>query len=216
MKELPIPFSGPMVEAILEGRKSQTRRVMEFPPVPTTQGQWEPIELGGAGTYLDKAHTRPAPEYLASMWHTQTGQVISARYQVGDRLWVKETWRLSSHKNGDYCPCYQADNLCQCGKASQITVEKAKWKSGRFMFKKYARLWLEVTAVRAERLQMISYDDILSEGWDARSSLPMTSRTAGEDAHDWFITLWGSVTGKTHPWTENPWVWVYTFRRIGK
>jgi hypothetical protein len=78
-----------------------------------------------------------------------------------------------------------------------------------------SRITLEITAIRVERVQDITYQDILDEGWDARTSEPFTNRTAGEDAHDWYCKLWDSINAKRgYSWADNPWVWVIEFRRI--
>ena len=92
---------------------------------------------------------------------------------------------------------------------------KAPWKPSIFMPKWATRIWQEVTGVRAEQVQDITYDDILAEGWDSRTSQPMTEGTAGEDAFLWFRILWDSINAQRgYPFADNPWVWVYEFKRL--
>lgn len=151
--EKPIIFSTPMVKAILEGRKSQTRRVSD--------------------------RTKP-------------------RYRVGDKLWVKETYV----DLGNDIILYKAD---WTAKEVQDSGKVPSWKSGRFMFKRFARLWLEVTAVRAEQLNSISEEDCMREG------CPQIEASTGLRLQ-WFIALWDSINGKQRKrWVDNPWCWAYTF-----
>ncbi|WP_051974630.1 hypothetical protein [Cupriavidus necator] len=89
-KERPILFSGAMVRAILDGRKTQTRRIIKL---PETLGTWEPTTIGGGtSTFADGT---PAPE-MAAIWHTRTGATLTCRHgQPGDRLWVRESGVIS-------------------------------------------------------------------------------------------------------------------------
>ena len=185
IREVPIIFSAPMVEAILEGRKTQTRRVLH--PQPN-------IILG----------QYPDGTIETNLIFRRGDQRIHPRYQVGDRLWVKETW------NDDWCDhvIYKADG--GSAKAAGYATEP-KWKSGRFMFKKHARIWLEVTAVRAEQITSITTADAIAEGVIAPADCPSDGTWAPTLC---FAELWDSIHGKTHPWSENCWVWAYTFKRI--
>ena len=209
-RELPILMSTPMVQAILEGRKTMTRRVIKPQPLEFYLPDSDRIKaLLKVPKHTIKLQDRGNSDFI---------HILPAPcYQVGDHLWVKETWRLSSHKNGDECPCYKADNMCFCGRPSLAPIEGPLWKSGRFMFKKYARLWLEVTAVKAERLDQISEEDAIAEGTPIHDFFPVnTARLAGLTTVSYFAQLWNSINGKTHPWASKPWVWVYTFKRIDK
>ena len=119
--------------------------------------------------------------------------------EAGDRLWVRETFYICC---GDRI-FYKADG------------ESAgdKWCSPLYMPRWVSRITLEIQKVGVERLQDITYQDILDEGWDVKTSKPSTSRTAGEDAKDWFINLWDSLSKKRgYGWDTNPWVWVISFQ----
>jgi len=88
-----------------------------------------------------------------------------------------------------------------------------KWRPSIFMPKWATRLWLEVTGVRAERVQDTIHNDILAEGWNCRDDLPWAEGPT--DALRWFITLWDSINAKRgFGWDTNSWVWVYEFKRM--
>ena len=125
--------------------------------------------------------------------------------QIGDILYVKEVHSLDSRGNLHY----KADepewiNLLHRRGA------RGQWQSSRFMFKKYARIWLEITGLRAERLQEISDSDCQSEGcqypqWQG-------SHTSWKGAYK---ALWDSLNAKRgYPWESNSWVWVISFREV--
>lgn len=184
MRELPIIFSTPMVRAILAGRKTQTRRVIKPQPMEKERVS---IPDHGKGYFIDRPSGRM--------------RVLSrAPYQVGDKLWCRETWCI-----GDGMNPYN-DSTKPTFKADWPDVEHRRWRPSIFMPKKYARIWLEVTGVRAEMLQDISADDCGAEGlasWMPESNLRAT-----------FQRLWDSINGKKYPWDSNPWVFIYEFRRI--
>jgi len=190
MRELPIPFTTEMVRAILEGRKWQTRRVIK--PQPRLYDNNLMGFNNGRKSSLVCDITmalRMIPNY--------------APYQVGDLLWVKETWGITPDKY--HRICYKADLQYPEGRPVE-----GKWKSPRFMHKAYARLWLlEVTAVRAERLQEISIEDIKAEGvFDEINSYNPARQLYA------MRKLWDSTNPK-YPWSSNPWVWVYEFKKAG-
>lgn len=177
MKEIPILFSGKMVQAILKGWKTQTRRVVKFPADYDGKSVWS------NGIYGIKYSSN---EFEGCV------KRLSAKWQIGDLLWVRE----SSCKNNT-----------QTGwpymyKASEEThyVNHIKWKPSIHMPKAAARIWLEVTNVRAERLQDISEEDAKAEGIESWI-----------DAIDNFKQLWQSINGQEN-WEANPWVWVVEFK----
>ena len=190
MKELPILFSSEMVRAILDGRKTQTRRVIK--PQPTTEDKYQ-----------------ETPEIITdgTLFYSYLRRNIKPKYKVGDKLYVRETFRdavISAAKSKRV--------LCEVIYKSDLGVEAClyKWKPSIHMPKKLARIWLEVTGVRVERLQEISLEDIRAEG------LIFTLECDGSIMRTEFKNLWDSINGKKYPWESNPWVWVYEFKRIAK
>lgn len=187
-KDLPIIVSGPMVCALLEGRKTMTRRIIKLPTkgeyVRPDIGGWEPTTVGGGSSFrVRRDGTRePVPEIVA-IWNRTTGTCIAAHYQVGDRLWVRETvacgacaldkpshwapsfWRReqgsAENPNGLW---YAADGLCP---VSPIT-DRGRWVPSIHMPRWASRLTLIVTGTKVERLQDISQKDAIAEGATSR------------------------------------------------
>jgi len=194
MKERPIIFSADSVRAILDGRKSQTRRVV------TPQPKVELFPFIGADN-------KPTGEFAFVDHPRVVSKHLRCPYGVpGDRLWVRETWSWRSgdilaDKAHEKYAIYAADNPNDCG----------KYKSAMFMPRWASRITLEITSVRVQRVQEISADDCIAEGLsttlrehDAVSAL----RTAYEQ-------MWNSLNAKRgYPWESNPWVWVLEFKRI--
>lgn len=173
----PILFSTPMVQAILYGRKTQTRRTIK--PQPQTAQH-------GKVLYKDRELT------INSL-------VNHAPIQKGDILWVRETFKLL---NPYGLPQYKY----KADWDTYNTGVELKWKPGVFMPKSASRIFLSVVGVRVERLQDISDTDAIAEGVEQHSDIGAI----------WsFQSLWESINGQKS-WTENPWVWVYDFKRIEK
>jgi hypothetical protein len=205
-KDHPIIFSSEMVRAILDGRKTQTRRVI------TEKDCWRNdlskkhniVSLADAYPVKDKSYLRVPfrhkddPDDIP--WSDEGSWRIDPLWQAGDRLWVRETqWR-----NGGWV----ADGPSPLRHDSKIP--------SIFMKKIYARIFLEITNIRVERVQDISVADCLKEGI---SEYPKYSPIdeAGFVAHkiqDEFAELWDSLNAKRgYGWDKNPWVWVIQFRR---
>ncbi len=185
IKERPILFSGPMVRAILEGRKTQTRRVAKF--------------TGGGHVRLGKRRWHPGdPE-----------AVLACPYgQPGARLWVRETWQ---HENGscENHKCGQPTHIYY--KATEVYPESMIWRPSTFMPRWASRIDLEIEGVRVERLQEINDADIRSEGVTAE---PLRWR-AERARRAIFPQLWDSLNAKRgFGWDKNPWVWVVEFRKV--
>jgi hypothetical protein len=121
----------------------------------------------------------------------------------GDQLWVRETWR----RYGDGI-AYRADFH---DKAFADSVH-APWKPSIHMPRAAARIQLEVTDVRVERLQAISAEDARAEGHPRREEIT-DEETHRDAAVDWYRDLWDSINGPGS-WNANPWVWVVEFRRL--
>ena len=196
MKERPILFSGPMVRAILEGRKTQTRRVVK--PQPPTAFVTVRVEDGTQASWcLRNQSAFDLPESAAD-WLT-----LRCPYGVpGDRLWVRETWG-SCTTNGTVCSGYRADVALR----PEIEAGVDRWRPSIHMPRWASRLLLEVKAVRVERLQEISEDDAFAEGISGGDWLGNPVGTYRE--------LWDSINAKRgHSWESNPWVWVVEFERV--
>jgi len=217
MKKQPILFSGPMVRAILTGTKTQTRRVVK--------GAWH--EPGG---YLQ---SEPGGEDDGTWYFSCRGvpasHVAECPYgRTGDRLLVKESAWMWCEKKPDgttdqgrpkwcYLPhetapvFYAADHPRKPCMALATPQTGNEWgwhfKTGRFLPLRASRITLEITGVRAERLNDIGEADALAEG--ARACAPGTH----DDPRAPFRSLWESINGPGS-WDANPWVWVVEFRRV--
>jgi len=203
MAEHPILFSGPMVRAILDGRKTQTRRVVKpqpaYHPVFQNELHWRGMDLNPDSTYR-------CPYGVPSDW-----------------LWVRETWMLDgadvrpAGMEWDRRVIYRADN--------PENGELFKWKPSIFMPRWASRLTLGITAVRVERLQEISAANAMWEGIE-RAHLLLNRLTiealgnassTGLAAIDDYAVLWDSLNAKRgYSWESNPWVWVITFEKEPK
>jgi hypothetical protein len=222
MKEHPILFSGPMVRAILEGRKTQTRRVLK--PQPLAGIGILGIQNGTIGF-----HGGDAPVCKFGM--------------PSDRLWVRETFMLETNFDIDYDakppfadgrPVKWEESECD-GKywlqahyratdpkpdlVDSETWSECVWRPSIFMPRWASRITLEVTDVRAEKLHDINHADAVNEGvnrnrsglyewFDYQEELYQFS-----SAQESFQSLWESINGP-ESWQKNPWLWVITFRRV--
>jgi hypothetical protein len=195
--EKPIIFSGEMVRAVLDGRKTQTRRVV---------GRDLPAEFHLDEEYRNSEHIRFSkyPGYIDG------NKVFWARnpYKKGMKLWVRETWRFGgSGIDSDECA-------------------GGPWKPSIHMHHSGSRITLLVKDVRVERVQDISRDSAIKEGvrWEncpleqtiadvEYSKTRMCSRQT-VDYRSGFRKLWNSIYAKKgHGWDVNPWVWVVEFER---
>lgn len=217
MKEYPIPFNTQMVKAILNGRKTQTRRVIQPQPLGYPKYRIGLNRIDGRTNVL---------------WDDGI-RMFGCHYgQPGDRLWVRETW-------AEMC---KYDPLCNCETDEEIKqnhyfeyradtgdpypgswpVEEAKgnpeapkWKSSRFMPRIASRIMLEIVNVRVKRLQEICVRDCCIETgapveWPGPGPEPYK-----RDMRKVFSILWDSLNAKRgYGWDLNPWVWVIEFKKI--
>lgn len=211
-KERPILFSGAMVRAILDGRKTQTRRVVKPQP---------PAETRDVITYH---HPDPRTHYWAFDGGSLLNWTAPCPYgEIGDRLYVRETWQHSNHPFGPYDPdClifYRADYLDDpLGPDLERSPDgfRRQWRPSIHMPRSACRLVLEVTGVRIERLNDCSQADAIAEGAPpSHRSIDAVSRQFGyEDfSRSWYAQLWEQING-AGAWAANPWVWVVEFRRV--
>lgn len=193
MKEHPILFSTPMVRAILEGRKTQTMRVIK--PQPKWVDGKNDLHYDGGSTFIAHSPVQ-VDEYGDIDFY---GESVKCPYgQPGDILWVRETW------NDDWCDhvLYKANG----GLAKEAGYSKEpRWRPSIHMPRKYARIFFEITNIRIERVQEISENDCQMEGL----------KLLQEGIKSEFAVLWDSINEKRgFGWDINPWVWVIKFKRI--
>ena len=205
MEAKPILFREPMVRAILEGRKTQTRRVVKLPDDILPERTFvDPgnAPIFGPGPYVKAFHMVEGEELMYPRIRCPYGY-------PGDRLWVRETWAL--HKAFDK---HYDDTHEEIGKgllhfrADDYAQPINKWKPSIFMPRWASRITLAIAEVRVERVQDISPDDCVAEGVTVYGS------TDSGDLRQAYAELWDSINGKTYPWASNPWVWAIHFSRL--
>lgn len=207
MKEHGMIFNGEMVRAILDGRKTQTRR-----PIKWKQTRFTEIgerEDGSKWPWSEDA------EHAFDFWHP------CPFGSVGDRIWVRETFQgplfdfdlMDSYckdstpfEKSEFC-VYKADGVPAPEFYDADDELHCCWRPSIHMPRWASRILLEITGVRVERLKSISDRDALREGC---STADMKS---GDCVADVFARLWASIYGD-ESWNSNPWVWVIEFKRI--
>lgn len=204
MKERPILFSGPMVRAILEGRKSQTRRAV-------------PDRLLEKYSDYDDYCSQVMPTSVACK-RDYEAEFFSAhcKYGVpGDRLWVRETFNRTNPggQNGIYY--YKADDSFPTCLGGGQYIGDEVWKPSIHMPRAASRILLEITDIRVQRLNDISGDDAKAEGFKGNIWNDITARKCEKDywAINWFRALWVSINGQLS-WHKNPWVWCISFKVV--
>ena len=213
MKETGLMFKAPLVRAILDGQKTQTRRLVKW------KGLDKGLNLGFSGLravndgneWVLESNSRTSSE-----WRCQP--TLCPMGQPGDRIYVRETFAMEDNGHEEW-PVFRADN------AAPPTLPPsrgpARWKPAIHMPKDLARIWLEITGVRVERLQQITDAECWAEGavTEARPdqfsvhSVIATDGKAYLSPRGAFSALWESTGGD---WAANPWVWVIDFKRIEK
>ena len=208
MKERPILFSAPMVRALLDGSKTQSRRIVKPQPFngrPDDEVRKQMIENGALGQDASLTDL-----INGAIDHGFIPEAKCPYGHTGDRLWVRETY-FGNHFQHPNEPederelHYRADGLPNFeGEESLI-----KWRPSIFMPRWASRITLEIVNVRVERLQDISEDDAKAEGaaWGACGSPQEGSHKAG------YAQLWENINGPGS-WDANPWVWVVEFKRV--
>jgi hypothetical protein len=199
MTDRPIPLRAEEIRAILEGRKTQTRRVVK--PQPSTvddAGRWYRMKSGGESL-------------MTSAYPCPYGK-------PGDYLWVRETWcqgaddgrqvplRMATlyRADGEHVTLSDGDGFTQTNRDGS---EKSPWRPSIHMPRWASRITLRITDIRVKRLQEISRGDAMQEG------CPFPNMAAGPNPRDWFRDLWSTLHGP-NAWDANPWVWVISFERV--
>lgn len=249
--EKPIIFSTPMVRAVLDGTKTQSRRVIKPQPLAGQAIVPVPVDLRDFPATWAVVEMADKP--------VDTVRFIKCPYgQVGDRLYLKESHKLEMVLDNDGTKWVKCSYRFEVGNDGEVrkyrwadlplaTQRKLvriktwnKWRSKRFMYKFLARVWLEITDIRAERLQDITEEDAKAEGikvlqgtWQsmARDSETGKLKLVGEPqpytARYHFEALWDSLNAKRkidittnldtvypYSWRANPWVFPISFKLI--
>lgn len=196
MKTTPILFSGPMVRAILDGRKTVTRRVVK--PQPNY------VNKLGIPFYPDG---KGPVDYRLCPYGT-----------TGDQIWVKETFGCIGRSPKDGPPPKGEESTTVYRATSTVVPHVIKWRPSIHMPRWASRLTLEIVSVRVERLQDMTEEDAKNEGLDfvgdgaARWGVKGLPDSWGNDPRQSFRSLWESINGPGS-WERNDWVWVVEFRR---
>lgn len=202
IKEKPILFSAPMVRAILEGEKTQTRRIMKQQPIPDSM--W-----GGGFRVVSKAITVALETFNRLRGAMIDSYPTPCPYgKPGDRLWVRETFCWSGYAIDPDEVLYRADE--------EYTPEDRgdlPWKPSIHMPRWASRILLEIVSVRVERLQDISEQDAKAEGCDNSKTEAAIATGWYEKPRSTFHRLWEQING-ADSWNDNPWVWVVEFKKI--
>jgi hypothetical protein len=197
MKETGVPFMGQFVPKLMDGSKTQTRRLIKG----------NELDLWRNGDHETKT-------FIDAFGDSRSIFDLSPYGGPGDRLWVRETWRptglLSFAKPDCTFACsrfsYRADD-------HQLDRDKTiPWRPSIHMPRWASRITLEITEVRVQRIQEISEEDARAEGWDMSNLRFGETYDGTRHAKEWFMRQWQ----KLYPgsWERNDWVWAYTFRRM--
>ncbi|EBG7294020.1 hypothetical protein GA093_15755 [Salmonella enterica] len=194
MKERGMIFNAEMVRAILDGRKTQTRRIMKL----------QPEILGSGLRYITESHEQnEVGKYFwcisdALGMHARSAIFTCPFGAVGDHIWVRETFSA--------VPDYDEPAGCSALLyAADGNGPYRKWTPSIHMPRWASRLTLEITGIRVERLNSITESDAEAEG--------VTDTGFGDLLVDGYRYLWKSIYGE-ESWAANPWVWVIEFKRV--
>lgn len=223
MKEHPILFSAPMIRAILDGSKTQTRRIVKGLPDGVTMHRYY-------GAYTDGSLGGPPRKSLANslgwfvpeagdLWPCNDEDRIQCPYgAVGDQLWVRETWQTWTEFNNKRADAISTEARLRLNYPADGNAWDARIRPSIHMPRWASRITLEIVSVRVERLQNISEADAIAEGIDG----PMCAAAVGKApsrrtllpvAVHGYAHLWESING-AGSWEANPWVWAIEFKRV--
>jgi hypothetical protein len=214
VKERPIIFSGPMIRAILEGRKTQTRRVvkpMPFIDYPTGWRLQQEYKLEHhVKCSFVQANMLCDCRAIYEPWKIE--RIAACPYgKPGDRLWVRETWLVNAFGKTIYCADWKEEGYEYRGFGWKPSIIMPRWAS---------RITLEIVNVRVERLQEISEADCIAEGVYTNEQaleklgLPADTKLQGTCV-DKYRIVWDSINkSRGFGWDTNPFVFVIEFRRV--
>ncbi|MEB7922376.1 hypothetical protein NGJ69_01385 [Atlantibacter hermannii] len=220
MKERGMIFNAEMVRAILDGRKTQTRRIMKPQPTPCTLqkgGHWWPSNV-----FKTMLHIEEEMQNGKGGWGGLVGDACPFG-DVGDRIWVRETFQgplvsedlLEEYRaypekfeKPQYCE-YAADGGARPEYCDLDDNLRHGWLPSIHMPRWASRILLEITDVRVERLASISQEDAAKEGYPANPE----PYGGSMDKWLWFRQLWDSIYPE-QSFSHNPWVWVIEFKRV--
>jgi hypothetical protein len=221
MGERPILFSGPMVRALLDGTKTQTRRLVK--PQPPAGHNFAGFTTWSTHRADEGKAVWGAGDVRAMLHDAHRARCPFGR--PGDTLWVRETW---ARDDEDGSLLYRAD-VGKGGDADDWErnrtegVARCRWRPSIHMPRSASRITLEITDVRVERLQEISYEDALAEGMRDPGMTPPFPWPSDETPTEFarrtrypqrsFAELWESLNGPGS-WAANPWCWAISFRRV--
>ena len=203
----PIRLNTEEVRAIIDGRKKAIRRCVKpkskkacgFYVTTTFDGDFDGVyDYDEDENAFDNPQKQPA--------------------YTGDILYVKETWseHYTANSDGELVYCYKADDVDL--KSECLPGENNRWWQSTYMPKEAARIFLQVTGVRVEKLNEISFNDILSDGIVIRPEAYNDPDNAYLQAVNAYETLWNTTVKKSdldrYGWDANPWVWVIEFERV--
>lgn len=239
-KEHPIIFTGLMVQAIMENKKTMTRRMLKPQPLRHDDIIKMPINLEDYSKEIKKWSKKGYRViYTDGILSGMIGPKV--KYNVGDLLWVRESFNIELYP---VAPEGDKDELLYYYKATEKEFTDMRWKPSIHMPKSAARIWLEITDLKIERLQSISEEDILSEGvryhvsqdnhvlfeigdnraWDFMPEQWKIDRYVENRGKEKHVTtekeimfahwaeLWCSINGR-ESWETNPWVLALSFKR---
>ena len=211
VRERPIIFSGPMVRAILDGRKTQTRRVV----MPQPAERFSEPQVG--------------PGWICTWWRVDDDlndwHDVRLPYQPGDRLYVRETWATNSWYDETAPSAMNPEDAPLFWRASDRDKpypSRGRWRPSIHMPRWASRIDLDVTAVRVERVQDATEGDCIAEGMEgvgcdhryAENGACTDCMNSGwiEPPGLHFMELWDSLNAKRgYSWDSNCWVWVVEF-----
>ncbi|MBC8718218.1 hypothetical protein [Ochrobactrum sp. Marseille-Q0166] len=232
MTDRPILFSAPMVRALLEGRKTQTRRILKPQPPEWATICQQPTMLNVLHQWVPSglwawSETEQHPPRVLRRWPVNEKREhywLKPKFSTGDRLWVREAWApLTALTYNDPGTQALADGVFYKADDSTIEGEIVRWRPSIHMPRWASRITLEVIDVRVERLHDISETDAIAEGVvKVRDACHVIrgfdydlSGLCHTSAVTPFLKLWNHINGPD-AWELNPWVAAYTFHVINR